>query len=126
MPEIIEYESEKPDATELFEEFLNSQPSLTIRDMDNIQAVIYIRLRSLLTVDELHRRAHWILLNAEHTMHQPGALTDPETGEAVPPVLVENFEGGAQEVMEMFAQHQITDEGIDDFFSMIDLEGEEE
>lgn len=130
MPEFSEEfeinDSENGDIVDLFEQFLDSQPKITITDLDNIEMVIFIRLRSLLTVDQLHHRAHAIIQGAEALLRTPGALTDQDTGEPVEPTLVENFPGGAQEVIAMAAGMDISDEDIEEFLSQYENEGEEE
>lgn len=129
MPEFSDYEfadvPEIPDVITKFEEFLNGFDNLTTRDVDNIEIVIYCRLRALLTADQLHQRAHILIAQAEHALHMPGAFTDPDTGEEVQPILVENFPGGHEEVLAMFEQGKVDDESIAAFLSQF-VESEEE
>lgn len=121
------YESDQPDVAEQFETFLNGLQGLTVADLDNIEIIMHIRLRSLLTVDQLHQRAHHLISLAEHTLQQPGSLRDAETGEPVSPILVENFPGGPQEVIDMIQSGHVQDNDITAFLEQFgDRNTEEE
>lgn len=126
MPEFSEeFSPQEAEAAELvdeFEKFLDARPQITLNDLDNIETVIYIRLRSLLTVDQLHHRAHALIQGAEALLRTPGALTDVDTGEPVEPTLVENFPGGAAEVIAMAQGMDLSDDDIEAFLSQYDEE----
>ena len=122
--EIPEEDMSKFEANvERFEKFLAELPNdVTLYDLDNFEVILYCRLRSILTQDQLHQRAHMLITKAEHLLHTPGVFTD-EVGGEVTPILVENFED-AQDLQN--ALHQLT-AGLseDDLTALLD-QGEEE
>jgi hypothetical protein len=128
MPEDYEIAPSEPeDIVERFEDFLNKQDTLTLNDLDNMEMVIYVRLRSLLTVEQLHHRAHSIIQAAEELLHTPGALQDTDTGEVTKPLLVENFPGGVQEVLAMTQDmNNVSDDEIAAFLTQFGVKDEEE
>ena len=105
-----------------FETWLESHPEITLADVDNIETVIYARLRAVFTLEEMHQRAHIIIMNAEQMLHTPGVFRDPDTDEVVEPLLVENFKGDRAEYNDMMASYS---RGIDDK-DIASLLGEEE
>ncbi len=103
MPETPE---SQPDLVRMFEDFLNASasldPGLTVQDLDTMQIVIMIRLRSVFTVEDLHQRAHELITQAETWLQEPGALRG-EDGESVEAVLVENF-GDRVDLLKMMSE----------------------
>jgi hypothetical protein len=121
MPETPE---SQPDHVFTFETFLNEaaagDPGLNVHDLDTMQIVIMIRLRSVLTVEQLHQRAHVLITQAEEWLSEPGALRG-EDGEPADPVLVEKF-SDRDDLLEMMSDStkEITDEEINE---LLDGEG---
>ncbi len=118
MPEIPE---SQPDHVHHFETFLNEaalgDPGLNVSDLDTMQIVIMIRLRSVFTPEQLHQRAHMLIAQAEEWLAEPGALRG-EDGEAASPVLVENFED-REDLLDMMGEstQELSDEDIEKLLS---------
>jgi len=104
MPEETENLGDGLDVTAEFEDWLNERavkpPGIMVHDIDMMEIVLLIRLRSVFTLGELHARAHQILAQAEHFVTTPGAMVD-EDGNTIPAMLRENFQGSQEELADM-------------------------
>lgn len=125
MPE--EPENLERDLASDFEDWLNvrSEDGIGVRvaDLDLMEAIILIRLRSIFTIEQMHERAHAMIVYAEAILDAPEGLIDGD-GNPHPGMKVENFEGTQEELISMLnenALQEITDEEISGFF---EAEGE--
>lgn len=124
MPEFNTEEREPADFVRSFEEFLRNAPDdLSLQDIDNMQVVLLCRLRSLMTVDQLHAREHLLIQKAENALRTPGAFVDDE-GNPAQPLVVENFQGDAEDYRAMLSQ--VGEDVSDDELEALLNEGEEE
>ncbi len=116
---------EEPDIASEFEDWLNAAADrpggITVYDIDMMEVVLMVRLRSVFTEAQLHQRCHALIQFAEQVIQTEGGLID-EDGNPQPPILVENFQGDAEDLQAMHAANQkgISDEDIAAF-----LEGED-
>lgn len=112
-----------------FEDWLNEKavtpPGVTVYDLDMMQVIIGIRLRSVFTYAELHQRAHGVLQFAEHILQSPDGMVD-DNGNVVPPLLAENFQGSREDHAAMLniSNAQVTDEALEELLRA--EQGEEE
>lgn len=122
MPETPENQGPLADHASEFEDWLNiladQTGGLTVYDLDMMATIITIRLRSVFTAQQMHERSHGIIAYAEKILQTPGGLVDDQ-GNEQPAMLVENFQGDADDLTAMLKANTspITDELIDDFFT---------
>ncbi len=112
------------DNVRAFEDMLNYMagdegPGLNVAELDTMQIVIMIRMRSIFTLEELHFRSHALIEKMEGWINQPGALRGID-GEPADAVLAENFEDN-DDLIAMLAEStkSVTD---DDLISLLDEE----
>jgi hypothetical protein len=127
MPEFMEFSEEQMDKhaanVKAFEQFLENLPDdVSLFDLDNFEVIMYCRLRSIMTLEQLHQRAHILIQKAEAMLHTEGVFTD-EHGNPINPILRENFES-LDDLNEMMGQLR-TNISDDDLTALLS-EGEEE
>jgi hypothetical protein len=109
---------------QLLDDQVDNSAGLTVGMIDHMEVVLYCRLRSLFSPQQLHGRAHMIIVEGEQLLMTPGAVLDPETNQPIQPILVENWQGTREEYANMLESSttQLTDDDIEAFFAS----GEEE
>lgn len=115
-------ENEVPKIVSDFEDWLNDRADLpegiTVSNFDDLSMVIYFRLRSLFTVEDMHTRMHIMMTQGETLLHTPGMLTDAD-GKSVMPVLRENFadlnDAEYQKLLEQTSR-EVTDDDLAELF----------
>lgn len=121
MPEEYEFEkTEVPNVVRPFEDWLNglstSDEGLTVGEFDAMFQVLYFRLRSIYTVEQMHVRLHALMAQGEHMLHEPGFLFN-EDGDPSTPILRENFADTPDEVYHKMLADQFneaTDEELEE------------
>jgi len=120
-------DTDVPDIVRELENWLNehaiSEVGLTVGDFDNMFQVLYLRVRSIFTVEQLHTRLHALMAQGEHMMSQPGFLEDDE-GNTVAPILRENFADVPDEDYHKMLADQYTEVSDKEIEALLDQEQE--
>ncbi len=126
MPEEFEFENtDIPDVVPALEEWLNnlaiSERGLTVGDFDSMFQVLYFRMRSVYTVEQMHTRLHGLMAQGEHMLATPGFLVDDE-GKETNPILRENFKDTPDEDYHKMLADQYTEVSDEDIEALLDGE----
>ena len=123
---------DEPDMANRFEDWLEEQAengTISLYDLNWIDLMIYVRLRQVATPQMMHMRAHALIEFGERLLHTPGAMVDPETGDELVPILVENAaDQEAHFDMLSISGQEVDDQAIEDLIAseLLRSDGEEE
>lgn len=121
---------EEPDMANRFEDWLEEQAedgTVSLYDLNWIDLMIYVRLRQIATPQMMHMRAHALIEFGERLLHTPGAMVDPDTGQDLVPILIENAtDPQAHLDMLSISGQEVDDQAIADLIASELMKGEEE
>ena len=128
MPEEFQFEeSDIPEVVPALEEWLNnlavSERGLTVGDFDSMFQVLYFRMRSVYTTEQMHVRLHGLMAQGEHMLSTPGFLED-EDGAPTAPILRENFADTTDEDYHKMLADQYTEVSDEDINALLDQIGD--
>ncbi len=120
-------ETDVPSIVSTYEDWLNklavTEEGLTVGDFDNMFQVIYHRMRSIYTTEQMHVRLHGLMAQGEHMLATPGFLED-EDGNPTAPILRENFKDTPDEEYHKMLSQQYTEVSDEDIEALLEQEQE--